>query len=159
MRKRIPRSIPLSFVLIVAALATGLATVSAANSQLLSRSLTLTARTHTVTRGQRLLLHGTFRFELKVATCPASAPNCILPAPIRPPNPRLYARYGNGRRFWPVKRIEHVSAATCAHQGPCSVRWSIWVTPGQNVAYRAVAKDRAGIWQRAATKPFRVVVS
>ncbi len=153
---RVPRAVPLILVLIVAALATGLAAVSAANSPLLSRSVTITARTHTVSRGQGLVLHGFYKFERQVHSCPPNAIYCEqLPAPSSPPNPVLYARYGDGKRFWRVKRIEHITRGAILRQ----VRWWIRVFPTQNVAYRAVARDKSGIWRRAASKPFRVVVT
>jgi hypothetical protein len=106
------------------------------------RAVTLTARSHNVTRGTVLKLHG----ELDIP---------ILSPPV-PPGPQPVVVLARPDRYHPFHRIRVVTAKT---QG-WHLSWQLHVRPRMRTIYIAESNSQpAGgqYWERAWSKPFRVV--
>ena len=107
------------------------------------RAVTLTAKTHTIVRGTKLRLHG----ELDVS---------IL-SPPAPPGPQPVIVLARPDRHHPFRRIRVVTATTYKWH----LKWELSVRPRARTIYIAEANSQpegGGLyWQRAWSKPFRVV--
>jgi hypothetical protein len=107
------------------------------------RSVTLTARTHRVRRGERLTLHGEVRWD-----------NTATPNGGRPPFPVIVlARYAGSQTFKAI--------ATVTMPGVVDVQgsWHLKVRPGVATTYMAelIGQLHGGtIWRQAASRPFTV---
>jgi hypothetical protein len=116
----------------------------------LTRSVTLTARTHSVRLGSQLTLHGqeTYHDRTVTAVCTESFGTLL----------RVFARQAANK---PFKRIAMFSLRTPTHKRPgrrgCSYRWQLKVRPGITTTY--IAQTERGAWfKRATSKPFTVMV-
>ena len=109
------------------------------------RSVTLTARTHRVRRGQRLTLHGTARWD-----------NNATPMSSTPPFPVIVlARYAGSHTFKAI--------ATVTMPGGVDVQdsWHFTVRPGVATTYIAELTGQlpgGQIWRQATSRPFTVRV-
>jgi len=109
------------------------------------RSVTLTARTHRVRRGQRLTLHGTARWD-----------NNATPMSSTPPFPVIVlARYAGSHTFEAI--------ATVTTPGGVDVQdsWHFTVRPGVATTYIAELTGQlpgGQIWRQATSRPFTVRV-
>lgn len=107
------------------------------------RTVTLTARAHRIVRGAKLRLHG----ELSVP---------IL-SPPAPPGPQPVIVLARHDRRHPFRRIRVVTATTYKWH----LNWELYVRPRTRTIYivEANSQPKGGglYWQRAWSKPFRVV--
>ncbi|HET8556434.1 MAG TPA: hypothetical protein VFL58_03900 [Gaiellaceae bacterium] len=104
------------------------------------RSVTLTARSHTIREGGSLRLHG----ELSVP---------ILSPPVRPaPQPVIVLARPD--RYHPFHRIRVVTAVTHGWH----LQWQLRVGPRARTIYIVEANSDTQFWQRAWSKSFRVSV-
>jgi hypothetical protein len=117
------------------------------------RSVSLEARRHSISRGLRLTLHGRLREE----NGNWSPPNAGIPQPVT-----VLARHN---RYQPFRRIAVVIARL---HGPTKgapfgeLLWQVRVRPQRHMIYIAEANSQpkgGQIWQRAWSKPFKVLVS
>jgi hypothetical protein len=106
------------------------------------RTVTLTARRHTIEQGGRLLLHGTLDYPL------GSPPSFDSRMPVT-----LLARHDRDRRF---KRVAVTTKLMKRqHSG---FPWKIYVHPRRTTIYMAEATSGPDYWQPAMSRPFKVVV-
>jgi hypothetical protein len=108
------------------------------------RAVTLTARRHRIQRGARLTLHGQ-------VTVPVLSP----PAPPSPQPVTVLARHDSGH---PFRRIAVVVARPHGWQ----LLWQLRVRPRVTTYYVAEANSQptgGQFWQRARSRPFKVVVT
>ncbi len=109
-----------------------------------ARSVTLTAKSHTIRRGAHLLLHGTLAYE-----CCGD-----IPRPEYSDMPVIVlARHD---RHHPFRRI--AMAAEPGQLQPSGYCWQLSVHPKTNTIYIAQATSDDETWQDATTRPFKVVV-
>lgn len=106
------------------------------------RTVTLTARHHTIKRGGRLLLHGMLDYAL------SSPPSFDTRMPVT-----LLARHD---RHHPFKRL--AVNAELKKRGTSGFPWKLYVHPKATTTYIAEATSNASYWQPAMSRPFRVVV-
>jgi hypothetical protein len=104
------------------------------------RSVTLTARSHTIRQGGSLRLHG----ELSVP---------ILSPPVQP-GPQPVVVLARPDRHHPFHRIRVVTAIT--HRW--HLQWQLRVQPRARTIYIVEANSQTDFWQRAWSKSFRVTV-
>ncbi|MGZ4320039.1 MAG: hypothetical protein ACXVRD_12045 [Gaiellaceae bacterium] len=109
------------------------------------RTVTLTARRHTITQGGRLLLHGILDFPID------SPPIFESKMPVT-----LLARHDSHH---PFKRVA-VTAKWKKRQGQGSggFPWKLSVHPKATTIYLAEATSAADYWEPATSRPFKVVV-
>jgi hypothetical protein len=115
------------------------------------RSVSLTARTHTIRLGSQLTLHGQLTYR-----DPNGGP-ALCGDGLRHPL-RVLARHDRSRHFkriamFPVPGREANSGTT-----RCTFSWQLKVRPGERTTYIANAKGRADYWMQATSKPFTVRV-
>jgi len=107
------------------------------------RSVTLTARTHRVRRGQRLTLHGTARWD-----------NNATPLSNRAPFPVIVlARYAGAHAF------KAIATVTMPGGGDVQDPWRLKVRPGVATTYIAEVTGQppgGQIWRQATSRPFTV---
>jgi hypothetical protein len=106
------------------------------------RTVTLTARRHTIRHGARLRLHGILDYPI------GSPPDLYSRMPVT-----LLARSDRHHRF---KRV--AVNAKLKKRGPSGFRWKLSVHPKRTTIYIAKATSNAGYWQPATSRPFKVVV-
>jgi len=106
------------------------------------RTVTLTARRHTIKRGGRLLLHGMLDYPI------GSPPDFYSRMPVT-----LLARPDRYHRF---KRV--AVTAKQKRRGPSGFPWKLYVHPKATTIYMAEATSSADSWQPAKSRPFKVVV-
>ena len=107
------------------------------------RSVTLTARTHTVRRGQRLTLHGRATWDNNATAMATNAPFPVL----------VLARSAGSHTYTAI--------ATVTMPGDVDVRdvWHLKVRPGVATTYIAKLTGQlpgGRIWQQATSRPFTV---
>jgi hypothetical protein len=111
------------------------------------RTVTLTARSHTIKRGKHLLLHGTLAYGGTGGGPPSrysSIPVIVL------------ARHD---RHQPFQRIAMASEPGSSQSG--GFKWQLSIHPKRTTIYIAKATyqpDSGQFWQNATSKPFKVVV-
>jgi hypothetical protein len=104
------------------------------------RTITLTARSHSIGRGQRLRLHGQL-------TTPF-----LSPPPVGPTSDRVIV-LARPDRYHPFRRIRVVIARGHATS---KLSWQLRVRPRARTIYIAEANSEQPYWQRAWSKSFRV---
>jgi plastocyanin len=118
----------------------------------LFRSVTVTARTHTIRLGRGIELHG----EITIAN--QGSPFC---APAFGQALLVLARHA---RTQPVKRIAVFSAAgrrphsKRAVNDRCSYSWQRLVRPGLSTTYMVKTFGGLSVWRSATSRPFAVLV-
>ena len=108
------------------------------------RSVTLTARTHRIRRGERLTLHGQVLWNNQCCEFATTLPFPVI----------VLARYAGSHTF------EDIGTITVASSSPRSP-WSLKVRPGKAATYVAEANGQlpeGRIWTQAASHPFTVRV-
>jgi hypothetical protein len=106
------------------------------------RTVTLTARSHTITRGRHLLLQGTLDYPL------GSPPALYSRMPVT-----LLARPDRHHPFRPV-----AMTAKPKKRQPSGFPWKLSVHPRATTIYIAEATSDTSYWQPAMSRPFKVVV-
>jgi DNA-binding beta-propeller fold protein YncE len=106
------------------------------------RTVTLTARRHTINRGGRVLLHGMLDYPI------GSPPDLYSRMPVT-----LLARPDRYHRF---KRV--AVTAKAKKRGPFGFPWRIYVHPKATTIYMAEATSNTDSWEPAMSRPFKVVV-
>jgi hypothetical protein len=106
------------------------------------RTVTLTARRHTIEQGRRLLLHGKLDYAL------GSPPSFATRMPVI-----LLARPDRHHRF---KRV--AVSAKLKKRGPSGFPWKLYVHPKATTIYIAEATSGSDYWQPAVSRPFKVIV-
>lgn len=115
----------------------------------LPRSVSLTARTHTIGLGSRLALHGKTRFESwPEATCDRNFTLLLLARPAHSPRFKRIAIFPVG----PTKKN------TPAVNNRCSYNWQRTVRPGIATTYVARVLGVARIWRVPTSRPFTVSI-
>jgi hypothetical protein len=104
------------------------------------RAIYLAAKTHTITRGDVLKLHG----DLDIP---------IL-SPPGPPAPQPVTVLARPDRYHPFHRIEVVTARAHGRH----LQWHVRVRPQAKTIYIAEANSETNFWERAWSKSFRVAV-
>ncbi len=110
------------------------------------RTVTLTARSHTIKRGAHLLLHGTLAY--------GGFP--LPPSPYSDMPVIVLARHD---RHHPYQRI--AMAAEPGKRQPSGYPWQLHVHPKRTTIYIAEANsqpDYGQFWTNATSKPFKAVV-
>jgi plastocyanin len=114
----------------------------------LARSVSLTARTHTVALGKHLTLHGQITYETQ------GGPICRFSNLIR-----VLARTHRGK---PFKRIAMFTVSppknVRASKDRCTVPYQLTVRPGTGTTYIARVTGNARIWRLATSRAFTVLV-
>lgn len=106
------------------------------------RTVTLTAKRHTIKEGGRLLLHGMLDFPVD------SPPIVESKMPVT-----LLARHNSHH---PFKRV--AMTAKWRKRQASGFPWKIYVRPRRTTIYIAEATSGADYWQPAMSRPFKVVV-
>jgi plastocyanin len=116
----------------------------------LARSVSLTARAHSVRLGGRLTLHGQETFDNRTVSgvCVKGASEVL----------RVFARHATSQ---PFKRIAVLRAGHPRTSGHgvhgCSYRWQLEVRPGITTTY--IVETDSGPWyKQAISKPFTVLI-
>jgi len=114
----------------------------------LTRSVSLTARTHAVALGGRLTLHGQVTYENQ------GDPICRFSNLVR-----VLAR---NNRSEPFKRLAMFTITppknTRATKNRCTLPFQFTVRPGTATTYVAKATGAARVWRVATSRPFTVLV-
>jgi hypothetical protein len=106
------------------------------------RSVTLTARTHTIRRGERLTLYGQVMWD-----------NRATPLTSKVPFPVIVLTRHEGSQ--PLKPL----AAVAVRRGEHGYFWRLNVRPGVQTTYIAELKGQlpeGQVWMRARSRPFTV---
>jgi hypothetical protein len=106
------------------------------------RTVTLTAKRHTIKQGGRLLLHGVLDYPV------GSPPIFESKMPVT-----LLARHDSHH---PFKRV--AVTAEWRKRQPSGFPWKLSVHPNATTTYIAEATSNANYWQPAMSRPFKVVV-
>jgi plastocyanin len=117
----------------------------------LARSVSLTARTHTVALGRRLTLHGKITFESW------RTPGCTDAFPF---SLAILTRHDRSQQFtriayFPVRPTRKNTPAT---NNPCTYVWKRSFRPGVATTYIAKVRGYARIWRLATSRPFTVQI-
>jgi len=106
------------------------------------RTVTLTAKRHTIKQGGRLLLHGMLDFPVD------SPPIVESKMPVT-----LLARHNSHH---PFKRV--AMTAKWRKRQASGFPWKLYVHPRRTTIYVAEATSNPNYWQPAKSRPFKVVV-
>jgi plastocyanin len=107
------------------------------------RSVTLTARTHRVWRGQRLTLHGTAKWDNNATSMSSTAPFPVI----------VLARHAGAHAF------KVIATVTMPVGVDVQDSWHLKVRPGVATTYIAELTGQlpgGEIWQQATSRPFTV---
>jgi hypothetical protein len=107
-----------------------------------TRTVTLTARSHTIKQGGRLLLHGILDYPI------GSPPDFYSRVPVT-----LLARHD---RHHPFRRV--AVTAKLKRRQSAGFPWKLSVHPRRTTIYLAEAVSDPTHWQPARSRPFKVVV-
>lgn len=117
----------------------------------LVRSVSLTARTHSVTRGGRLTLHGEIR-EVNTLGVPGRCSSL--------PSSSVWVLRRHNRRH-PFRRIVRRVPVRRERVRPgrhgCVYRWQLTVRPGERITYVAEMTGVLRLWRLARSRPFTVL--
>ncbi len=108
------------------------------------RTVTLTARRHTIKRGGRLLLHGILDYAL------GSPPSFSSRMPVT-----LLARPD---RHHPFRQVAVITKLKTRRSLSSGFPWKLYVHPRRTTIYIAEATSGPDYWQPAMSRPFKVVV-
>jgi hypothetical protein len=116
------------------------------NVSLYRRTVTLTARSHTIERGARLLLHGTLDYDVLGGSPPVFETNMPV---------TLLARHDSHH---PFTRVAVTAKLKTRRSLSSDFPWKLYVHPRRTTIYMAEATSSADSWQPAKSRPFKVVV-
>lgn len=119
----------------------------------LPRSVSLTARTHTIALGNQLTLHGQITFESWPEN--QGEPNCTFTFSLA-----ILTRHDHSQQFtriayFPVGLTKGNPPAT---KNRCTYVWQRNVRPGIATTYIARVRGLARIWRLATSRPFTVLI-
>ena len=116
-----------------------------------ARSVSLTARTHSLRRGSQLTLHGQLT-EAKAGGGPYCGAHQSAVWILR--------RHDPGNPFQRILQQAAVSKSTQVRQGSdgCTYAWQLRVRPGERITYIAELKSDARVWKDATSRPFTVLI-
>jgi plastocyanin len=116
----------------------------------LARSVSLTARTHTIALGSQLRLHGQITFDISdvMPNCDETFSLAIL---TRHDRSQPFKRIAN----FPVRPSNKDKLATNSR---CTDVWQRKVRPGVATTYIARVTEVARLWRAATSRPFTVLI-
>ena len=116
------------------------------NVSVYSRTVTLTARRHTIKQGARLLLHGKLDYDVLGGSPPA----LVTRMPVT-----LLARANSHH---PYRRVAVTAKLKTRRSLSSGFPWKLSVRPKKTTTYIAEATSDPSYWQPARSRPFKVVV-
>jgi hypothetical protein len=108
------------------------------------RTVTLTARRHTIEQGGRLLLHGMLNYA--VIGPPVFSSRMPVTLLARPD------------RHHPFRRVAVITKLMTRRSTSSGFLWKFYVHPKATTTYIAEANSSTDFWQPAVSRPFKVVV-
>jgi len=108
------------------------------------RTVTLTARRHTIEQGGRLLLHG--MLDYAVIGPPVFSSRMPVTLLARPD------------RHHPFRRVAVIAKLMTRRSMSSGFPWKFYVHPKATTTYVAEANSNTDFWQLAVSRPFKVVV-